>query len=162
MNTQLLAKLVNRKVLLLTGVLAVSAWAAYPQLAPQSAAPVVAQTVSQPKVPVDSLPPMPAGFQQPAVYRDPFQTPKEALPPSKPASAYAGRTASPPPPTLPQFELTGVAIGNGTAAAILESSSGSRSYRVGEYAGPFQVRSIKSDSVVLVGPNGPQVLKMRR
>lgn len=148
---------VNRKVLLIAGFFAVGAFAAYPAVMPQPSAATVT-TAAKPAVVSANSPVMPQGSQQQAV-RDPFQMPKEVLPP---VSVSTVSRPAQPAPALPQFQLTGVAIGNGTAAAILESSAGSRSYQVGEYAGPYQVRRITSDSVVLVGPNGPHVLKMRR
>lgn len=147
----------QRKRVLVAGVLVTAAWILYPSSEPPAATPtpVVKPTVAAGKQPV-----MPKGFQQQSVIRDPFQQPQPVLPgrPDTDAAADGSTSIAAPLP----LRLTGIAIGNGTAAAILESKADSRSYRVGDYAGRYQIRDITRDTVLLDGPDGRHVLYMGR
>lgn len=157
----LVNRISQRKGVILAGVFVVAAWVAYPFFV-QSSAPVLpsAPLPVKPTAVSDNRPVMPQGFQQQSAIRDPFQMPQEALPPNAVAVSDKGSVAAS--PSALMYRVTGIAVGNGTAAVILESSAGSRSYRIGEYAGQYQIRDITADSVLLVGANGSHVLQMRR
>ena len=92
MATQLLPSIgVRQKGLMLAGVFALAAWIAYPQLVQQSVAPPVTPSVVKPARSFDNRQPMPSGFQQSAVIRDPFQMPNEDLPPGSLLQAMPAR-----------------------------------------------------------------------
>ena len=152
----------QRKAVLLAGVFVVAAWVAHPFFVQSSASVQPSAPLAvKPAAVSDNRPVMPQGFQQQFVIRDPFQIPQEALPPNAVASSNNGSSVAAS-PSAQMYQVTGIAIGNGTAAVILESSAGSRTYRIGEYAGQYQIRDITADSVLLVGANGSHVLQMRR
>lgn len=153
----------HHKMLFLSGLLLALAFLTYPLFfrTPLASSPV--PTMVKPLGVSGKRAVMPVGYRQQAGFRDPFQLPKDPLQ-TTPAVAGSSDNASVAPqlPARFQFQLTGVAIGNGTSAAILESIAGSRTYQVGEYAGAYLVRTISIDSVTLVGPDGIHVLTVRR
>jgi len=63
-------------------------------------------------------------------------------------------------PVLPV--LQGIAGSGGQWAAVLRVGAESRSYRLGERAGPYEVVEITRDAVTLAGPDGTAVLAMER
>jgi hypothetical protein len=152
----------QRRGALLTGVFVVAAWFVYPFFR-QSSAPVQSPALLavKPAAVSDNRPVMPQGFRQQFVIRDPFLMPQEALPPNAVASSNKGNGSAAASPLAPMYRVTGIAIGNGTAAVILESNAGSRSYRIGEYAGQYQICDITADAVLLAGPDGSHLLNMR-
>ena len=107
--------------------------------------------------------------------RDPFAAPPEFRPTAvdvteKPISpgltraygvAAAGSgVAATGHPVLPV--LHGIAGSGGQWAAVLQVGAESRSCRLGERAGPYEVTAITRDSVTLSGPDGTVVLAMER
>ena len=153
----------NRKGLFFAGLLVAVVFLTYPLFLRTPLASPSVPSVVKPAGVSDKRAVMPAGFQQQASVRDPFQMPMEQL---STASAVAASGYNLPamlqPLARPQFQLMGVAMGNGTSVAILESSAGSRTYRVGETADSYLVHTISLDSVTLVGPGGTYVLPLRR
>ena len=158
MVTFLSNKLNQRKLLMYVTLFAAMLFAVYPLfMGRETPVSVVLPAAQSPTLGLDK-PAMPSGHTQQAV-RDPFQKPKEIMPIEPTKHEYKQPKTT---PILPQFQLKGVAVSNGVAAAILESGADSRSYRIGEFAGPYQVRSIGVDAVVLEGPGGAHILRMRR
>ncbi len=122
--------------------------------------------------------------REPKVLRDPFAAPGEGRANGAAAAAEnpAIRGAVSPPggavdetgkpmtaglkgvsagrPVLPV--LQGIAGSSGQWAAVLQIGVESRSYRLGERAGPYEVMAITRDSVTLSGPDGTTVLAMER
>ncbi|HWR29811.1 MAG TPA: hypothetical protein VN631_08240 [Negativicutes bacterium] len=62
--------------------------------------------------------------------------------------------------TGPAPVLTGVIAGEGARVAILRQGTISRSYRVGESAGAYQIASIGDRSVTLASPDGTTIVTM--
>jgi len=109
--------------------------------------------------------------------RDPFAAPPEFRQESavngQPNAAAAGpvysvaapaggdknglRAAKAAPPVL-----QGIASSGDQRMAVLQLGSASRSYRLLERAGPYEVIAIEQDSVTLSGPDGKTVLAMER
>lgn len=90
-------------------------------------------------------------FSPPAGYVAPLPgTGTTAGGPGGPAFSAAGM-----PPVL-----TGVIMGDSTRVAILRQGTISRSYRIGESAGSYQVVAIDARSVTLEGPSGTINLTM--
>jgi len=58
--------------------------------------------------------------------------------------------------------LQGIASSGDQRMAVLQLGSESRSYRLLERAGPYEVIAIEQDSVTLSGPDGKTVLAMER
>ncbi|MBP2639060.1 MAG: hypothetical protein H6Q66_11 [Firmicutes bacterium] len=58
--------------------------------------------------------------------------------------------------------LQGIAASGGQRMAVLQVGGQSRSYRLLERAGPYEVIAIEKDSVTLSGPDGKTVLAMER
>lgn len=59
-------------------------------------------------------------------------------------------------------QLSGIIGGGGNRVAIIRFSGMSRSYRVGESLGAYQILEIGPDSVTLTGPGGSTLLTMGR
>ena len=143
------------KAVLLAGMVVAAVWMTYPYLV-ESSVPARPLKPAAPKPAGGDNQPMPKGFGQPPVICDPFRMSSAVLP-----LAATGSSRSAPVPTIP-YRLTGIAIGNQAAAVILESKEGSRSYRIGDYAGQYQIREITPASVLIVGPDGSHLLNLKR
>lgn len=108
-------------------------------------------------------PKIPQGYEPGQIVRDPFAMPKEFEPanphipasgaPSDPGTAGrigAGSSAIP--------TVNGIVGGDGRWMAIIQYGAESRSYKVQDYVGPYQVTAITSDTVTVWGPGGRSVL----
>jgi hypothetical protein len=113
------------------------------------------QTVGQPAGQTGTAvqagkPVMPKGYQPQLAVRDPFAVPPEYLV-RTPGGAAAGDK------TLPKDAkpvLTGVILAGNVGSAIIQYGTDSRSYRRGDFVGPYQVVAIGNQSVTLQGPEG--------
>ena len=133
---------------------------------PASPGPTVAVAPAPPVVapgsPINNKTPvMPEGAQlagQPVrdIFAPPVEYARTLLSAMKPELTNGARTLS----TGPTPVLTGVIAGDHSKVAILRQGAISRSYRVGESAGPYRVSAISGNTVVLSGPSGNIVLKM--
>jgi len=121
----------------------------------------VVPTVSQKTAITAQTPTMPKGTERVGLtVRDIFSPPVEystLLPvPSDGASRSVRQTVL----TGPAPVLTGVIVGEGSRVAILRQGTISRSYRVGESAGAYQIASIGDRSVTLASPGGTTIVTM--
>jgi len=116
---------------------------------------------SQPGKPV-----MPKGYQPELAVRDPFAAPAEFLarqqqlmPGAQPKAATGERQ-------IRQAEimpvLSGVIMAGNSASAIIQYGADSRSYRRGDYVGPYQIVAISNSYVALHGPGGRLTLGLGR
>lgn len=150
-----LNKIHRGKTVLFICVVIVTVWLAYPYFV-ESYAPVQPKpAVVRPLAAVDSRPVMPRGFGQPSTIYDPFRMQQAVLPLAAAPNQETTVATTP-------YRVTGIAIGNSTAVVILESNAGSRSYRIGEYVGQYQIREITQDSVLIVAPNESHLLSLKR
>ena len=104
----------------------------------------------------------PAEFRQ-AVSADGRQDTGTAVPSSYSGGAGfkdSGKFQPSKPLALPVFQ--GAAISGDQRMAVLQMGEQSRSYRLGEKAGAFEVIGIEKDSITLSGPDGKVVLAMER
>ena len=116
-------------------------------------------------IPVASAggPKIPQGYEPGQIVRDPFAIPKEFEPakphisangvPSDPGAAGrigAGSSAIP--------TVNGIVGGDGRWMAVIQYGAESRSYKVQDYVGPYQVTAITSNTVTISGPGGRSVL----
>jgi hypothetical protein len=116
------------------------------------------------------------GYAQEATMRDPFALPLELQQtaiPRGPAPGAGGlgsggaggyvasaRESAPLLPTLPK--LSGVVSTGNFRMAVLQYGTESRSYRVNEHIGPYELIAVSDDSVTLSGPEGKIVLTVGR
>ena len=106
-------------------------------------------------------PKIPQGYEPGQIVRDPFAKPKEFEPanPHIPASGApsdpgtAGRIGAGAIPTV-----NGIVGGDGRWMAIIQYGTESRSYKVKDYVGAYQVTAITADTVTVWGPSGRSVL----
>jgi hypothetical protein len=121
-------------------------------------------------------PVMPSGYQLSEARHDPFAVPSEyqqpapadkntlpERPPANPSGASAKEIAH---YSEGQQDvrpvLVGVVSGNDTYRAIIQYGADSRSYRVSESVGPYQLVAISDDAVTLSGPGGKLALTLGR
>ncbi|WP_371371389.1 hypothetical protein [Sporomusa aerivorans] len=114
-----------------------------------------------------SQPILPRGYGIPATVRDVFAIPTEfrpvfaALPAAAPERKNtadilsSGQAAEP--PAIP-LVLVGIISGGGQKVAIIKYAGGSRSYRINDFIGPYQLIAIESAATVLLGPKGRSTL----
>jgi len=107
-------------------------------------------------------PVMPKGYQPELAVRDPFAVPREYQPKplfDGPASAAGDRQ-------IRQKEimpvLTGIIMAGSVGSAIIQYGADSRSYRRGDFVGPFQIVAINKQAVTLQGPEGRVALGLGR
>ncbi|MDU4961108.1 MAG: hypothetical protein E6X17_10680 [Sporomusaceae bacterium] len=144
----------RRRMVLLFVLLAIAAWSMAPIDAQPEAVPLAALSDKPRAAAADRRFSMPKGADQPGLRRDPFLPPQPAVPAVAAVSAGGGKAAA-----LP-VRVAGIASGGNGAVAILESRTGSRAYRVGEYAGAYRIEAIAADSVLLAGPDGQHRLRL--
>lgn len=108
---------------------------------------------------VASQPVMPKGYQPNLTLRDPFAIPPEYRTPT-PAGPAVNIGPTQPKETLPV--VTGIVMTNSAGSAIIQYGSDSRSYRLGDFVGPYQIVSINARLVVLQGPSGRLILSLGR
>lgn len=106
-------------------------------------------------------PVMPKGYQPELAVRDPFAVPQEFQPKSLSPVPVATVDRQ-----LRQKEilpvLNGVIMAGNIGSAIIQYGADSRSYRRGDFVGPYQIVAINSQSVTLQGPEGRLALSMGR
>jgi len=92
----------------------------------------------------------------------------DAAPWTLPASS-ASRTTIPSPAAVParvpQYRLSGIVQGPDGVAALIDADPrvpGAEIYRIGDPVGPFRLTEATDSTVVLAGPAGTQVLRLRR
>ena len=121
----------------------------------------VVPTVSQKTAITAQTPTMPKGTERVGLtVRDIFSPPVEystLLPVPSDGASHSVRQAV---LTGPAPVLTGVIVGEGSRVAILRQGTISRSYRVGESAGAYQIASIGDRSVTLASPGGTTIVTM--
>jgi hypothetical protein len=106
-------------------------------------------------------PVMPKGYQPELAVRDPFAVPREFQPKSIAAlPAPAGDRQIRQKEILPV--LNGVIMAGNIGSAIIQYGADSRSYRRGDFVGPYQIVAINSQSVTLQGPEGRLALSVGR
>lgn len=117
---------------------------------------------SQPGKPV-----MPKGYQPEQAVRDPFAVPAEFLakqqqlmPGAAQSKAATGERQIRQTEIMPV--LTGVIMSGNTGSAIIQYGADSRSYRRGDYVGPYQIVAISNSYVTLHGPGGRLTLGLGR
>ncbi len=122
-----------------------------PQAARQPSGQPSGQPAVQPAAVQSGKPIMPKGYEPQLAVRDPFTVPPE----------YLVRTpgAAPAPGDKNQHKdakpvLTGVIVAGHVGSAIIQFGNDSRSYRRGDFVGPYQVVAIGNQSVTLQGPEG--------
>jgi len=145
--------------------LAGACWAAFAQVrgpvyTSQSEPAPITATIAVPSVRAnrDSL----AAF---TASRNPFRADRRsASMPFDPAAGIPGAVAAPSRPARPTPVLAGILLGDIPSALIdgIPGSEGTRLLRAGENAGPYRVRSIGNDMVVLQGPDTTWTLRLRR
>jgi hypothetical protein len=105
---------------------------------------------------------MPKGYQPEITVRDPFAVPVEFQPkPPPPVVGLSGGGQQ-----IRQKEimpvLTGVIMAGNIGSAIIQYGADSRSYRRGEFVGPYQIIAIGGSSATLQGPDGRTILSIGR
>jgi hypothetical protein len=134
-----------------------------PQVMPLVPAGVLPQ-VNIPSLP--GKPVMPKGYQPELAVRDPFAAPPEFQPkmpfpgPAPAASPGGGERAIRQKEIMPV--LTGIIMAGNVGSAIIQYGADSRSYRRGDYVGPYAIVAITSNAVTLQGPGGRTTLGLGR
>lgn len=104
------------------------------------------------------------------VERDVFsqgrQHPDPDAPPWTPPSRQQAPVATPPAPApaAPRYQLTGIVRGADGITALIDadpSVPGPELYRPGDRVGPYRLAEATDSTVVLTGPAGTQVLRLR-
>lgn len=110
---------------------------------------------------IPGKPVMPKGYQPELAVRDPFAVPAEFQPKAvASAPPLAGDRQLRQKEIMPV--LTGVIMAGNVGSAIIQYGADSRSYRRGEFVGPYQIVAINSHSVALQGPEGRIALSLGR
>jgi Tfp pilus assembly protein PilP len=116
---------------------------------------------SQPGKPV-----MPKGYQPELAVRDPFAVPAEFLAKQQLMPGAAQPKNATGERQIRQTEimpvLTGVIMSGNIGSAIIQYGADSRSYRRGDYVGPYQIVAISNSYVTLHGPGGRLTLGLGR
>lgn len=117
---------------------------------------------SQPGKPV-----MPKGYQPDLAVRDPFAVPAEFL--AKQQQLFPGSAQTKQANAERQIRqteimpvLSGVIMAGNIGSAIIQYGADSRSYRRGDYVGPYQIVAISNSYVTLHGPGGRLTLGLGR
>jgi hypothetical protein len=132
----------------------------YPD-SPQAAVPQPAAREESPAVPFTGG--MPKGYSPNAVVRDPFAVPAQFQPQLQPpASLGVVRDRQAEKFKEPTPVVTGIVGSGSQRAAIIQSGSDSRSYRVNERAGAYVITAISAASVTFMGPEGSIVAPLGR
>ncbi len=160
----------NVAVVVIGGLLLAGTVILYFKLFSSAAAPV-APLPARPAQ-ITGLPSQPTalkGYAQGETMRDPFALPPELqqATPAMPRSLGSGGGSSgytapvhESSPMLPQ--LNGVVSAGATRMAVLQYGAESRSYRVHERIGPYELTAVSDNSVTLLGPSGKIVLAVGR
>ncbi|MDT8903883.1 hypothetical protein [Anaeroselena agilis] len=110
-------------------------------------------------------PVMPKGYQPELAVRDPFAVPAEFLSRQQPIPG-APKAKQTDERQIRQAEimpvLTGVIMSGDVGSAIIQYGADSRSYRRGDYVGPYQIVAISNHYVTLHGPGGRLTLGLGR
>ena len=132
----------------------------YRGLSDMSLTPVGAPTpIAGPVLP--GKPVMPRGYQPEVAVRDPFAVPPEFRPKTAaPVPAATGERQLRQKEMLPV--LNGVIMAGNIGSAIIQYGADSRSYRRGDFVGPYQIVAINDQSVTLQGPEGRVSLSVGR